>query len=135
MLLNSIRCIFLAYDFIFIYGIVVIAWKLDSQLPMQSVHITTNVVSSNPPLIEVYSIQHYVIKFVSDLRQLDCFLLVFWTVSFTNKNNRHDITEILSKVTLSTTNPKPTSMSINKMKRKIKNTTLSEQIQSPIEKS
>ena len=51
MLLNSIRCIFLACDFIFIYGVVVIAWQLDSQLPMQSVHITTNVVSSNPPLM------------------------------------------------------------------------------------
>jgi hypothetical protein len=30
---------------------------------------TTNVVSSNPVRGEVYSIQHYVIKFVSDLRQ------------------------------------------------------------------
>jgi hypothetical protein len=28
--------------------VVVIVWKLDLQLPMQSVHITTNVVSSNP---------------------------------------------------------------------------------------
>ena len=34
---------------------------------MQSVPITTNVVNSNP-LGEMYSIQHYVIKFVSDLR-------------------------------------------------------------------
>jgi hypothetical protein len=31
---------------------------------MQSVPITTNVVSSNPAHCEVYSIQHYVIKFV-----------------------------------------------------------------------
>jgi hypothetical protein len=30
---------------------------------------TTNVVSSNPVRGEEYSIQHYVIKFVSDLRQ------------------------------------------------------------------
>jgi hypothetical protein len=37
------------------------------QLSMQSVPITTNVVSSNPIHVEVYSIQHYVIKFVSEL--------------------------------------------------------------------
>jgi len=36
------------------------------QLPVQSVPITTNVVSSNPVHCKVYSI-HYVIKFVSDL--------------------------------------------------------------------
>jgi hypothetical protein len=35
---------------------------------MQSVFITTQVVSSNPAHAEVYSIQHHVIKFVSDLR-------------------------------------------------------------------
>ena len=34
--------------------------------PMQSVPITTKVVSSNPSYGEVHSIQHYVIKFVSD---------------------------------------------------------------------
>ena len=47
---------------------------LDLQLPMQSVPITINVVSSNPAHGEVYSIQHYVIKFVSDLRQVNGFL-------------------------------------------------------------
>ena len=31
---------------------------------MQSVPITTEVVSSNPAHVEVYSIQHYLIKFV-----------------------------------------------------------------------
>jgi len=46
---------------------VVIVW-LDLQLPMQSVSITTKVVSSNLVHGEVYLIQHYVIKFVSDLR-------------------------------------------------------------------
>jgi len=46
------------------------------ELPMQSVPITTKVVSSNPVYGEVYSIQHYVIKFVSDLRQVDGFLRV-----------------------------------------------------------
>jgi hypothetical protein len=35
---------------------------LDLQLPVQSVPITTNVVSSNPAHGEVYLIEHYVIK-------------------------------------------------------------------------
>jgi hypothetical protein len=43
---------------------------------MQSVPITTNVASSNPAHGEVYSIQHYVITFVSDLRQVGSFLQV-----------------------------------------------------------
>jgi len=42
--------------------------------PVQSVLITTKVVSSNLVHGEVYSIQHYVIKFVSDLRQVGGFL-------------------------------------------------------------
>jgi len=46
---------------------VVIIWYLDLQLPVQSVPITTKVVSSNPVHGEMSSIQHYVIKFVSDL--------------------------------------------------------------------
>ena len=37
---------------------------------MQSVPITTKVTSSNPVHGEVYLIQHYVIKFVSDMRQV-----------------------------------------------------------------
>ena len=42
------------------------SWGL--QLPVQSVNITTaKVVSSYPAHAEAYSIQHYVIKFVSDL--------------------------------------------------------------------
>jgi hypothetical protein len=36
---------------------------------VQSVPIITKIVSSNPPHDEVYLIQHYVIKFVSDLIQ------------------------------------------------------------------
>ena len=43
-------------------------------LPMQSVLITSEVVRSNPTHGEVYLIQHYVIKFVSDLRQVCGFL-------------------------------------------------------------
>ena len=42
------------------------------QLPMQSVPISNSVVSLNPANGEVYSIQHYVIKFVGG------FLRVFW---------------------------------------------------------
>jgi hypothetical protein len=38
--------------------------------------ITTKVVSLYPVHGEVYSIQHYVIEFVSDLQQVDCFLRV-----------------------------------------------------------
>ena len=45
---------------------VVIVLKLDLQLPLQSVPITTKVVSLN----QGYSIQQYVIKFVSDLRKV-----------------------------------------------------------------
>jgi hypothetical protein len=37
---------------------------------MQSVPITINVASSNPAHGEVYLIQHYVIRLVSDLRQV-----------------------------------------------------------------
>ena len=47
---------------------------------------------------EVNSIQHYVIKFVSYLRQVGGFLRVLR--SSTNKIDRHDITEILLKVGL-----------------------------------
>jgi hypothetical protein len=46
----------------------------DLQLPAQSVPVTTKVVSLNTVHGEVCSIQHYVIKFVSDLRQVDGFL-------------------------------------------------------------
>jgi hypothetical protein len=40
---------------------------------LQSVPITSKVVSSNPAHGEVYSIQHYVINFVNDLRQVGGF--------------------------------------------------------------
>jgi hypothetical protein len=60
------------------------------QLPKQSVVI------SNPSRGEVYSIQHYVIKFVSD----------FTPGTLVSSTNRHNITEILLKATLNTiTNP------------------------------
>ena len=48
------------------------------QLPMQSVHNTTEVNSSKSTLYGVYSIQYYVIKFVSDLRPVRGFIRVHW---------------------------------------------------------
>jgi hypothetical protein len=57
------------------------------------------VVSSNPTLGDVYSIQRYVIKFVSDLGQVGGILRVL-RVSSTNNTYLHDITEMLLKVVL-----------------------------------
>ena len=67
---------------------VMIKWQLDLQLHVQSVPISTKVVSSNSADGEVYSIQHYVIKFVSTPK--------------TNKTDRYDVSEILLKVVLNT---------------------------------
>ena len=47
------------------------------QLPTPQVFITTNVVSSNPALDVMYSIQHYMIKIVNDLRHVSGFLWYF----------------------------------------------------------
>jgi 1-acyl-sn-glycerol-3-phosphate acyltransferase len=62
------------------------------QLP---VSITTKVVSLNPADGQVYSIQDYVIKFVSG------FLRVLWFPP-PIKTDHHDITKILLKVALNT---------------------------------
>jgi hypothetical protein len=70
---------------------------------MQSLPITTNVVNSNPVHGEVSSMQHYVIKFVSDLQQVDGFLRVL-RFPPPIKLDCHDITEILVKVALNTIN-------------------------------
>jgi hypothetical protein len=70
---------------------------------VQSVPITTKVVSLNPVHGEVYSIHHYVIKFVSDLRQVGG-LLFRYSGFLTNKTDCHNITEILLKVALNTIN-------------------------------
>jgi hypothetical protein len=69
----------------------------------QSVPFTNKVVSSKTVHGEVYSIQYYVIKFVSDLLQIGGFLVVLG-VSFTNKSDRHNIAEIMLKVALNTIN-------------------------------
>jgi hypothetical protein len=64
---------------------------------MHSVSITTDVVSSNLDQGELYSIQQYVIKFVSELRR---WFSPGTLVSSTNKADRYDIAEILLKVAL-----------------------------------
>jgi hypothetical protein len=48
---------------------------LDLQLPVQSVPITTEVVSSNPAHGEVYSIQHYVIKLYCTIKPVGLYSL------------------------------------------------------------
>ena len=68
---------------------------------MRSVLITTSVASTNPARGDVYSIQIYVIKFVSDIRLVSD----FFPVSSTNKTDRHCITEILLKVVLNAITP------------------------------
>ena len=71
---------------------------------MQSVPITTNAVNSNPGHGKVFLIQHYVRKFVSDLRQ-DSGFIPCTPVPSTNKTVCHDITDILFKVALNTITP------------------------------
>ena len=66
---------------------------------MQSVPITTEVVSSNPAHGYVYSIQHYVNKFVSDLLLVGGFR-PDTPVYSTNKSDHHNITDILLNVAL-----------------------------------
>jgi hypothetical protein len=61
---------------------------------------TTKIVSSKTHSIELYAIQHYVIKFDSDSRQISGFLRTL--VSSITKADLHDISEILSKVVLNT---------------------------------
>ena len=69
-------------------------------MPMQSESITTDVVGSNLDQGDMY-VQHYVIKFVSDLRHVGSFLWVP-PVSSTNKTDHHDVAEILLKMELNT---------------------------------
>ena len=58
------------------------------------------------PWCKMYLIQHYVIKFVGDFRQVSVFFRELRLIS-TNKADRHDITEILLKVALKTLTPYP----------------------------
>ena len=66
---------------------------------MQSVAITTKDVSSNTAHVEVYSIHHYVLKFFSDLGQVDGFHRVpRWRPP--NKAGHHEIANTLLQVEL-----------------------------------
>ena len=65
---------------------------------MESVPITTKVVSSNPAHGEVFSIQHYMSVTAAGRRFSPA-----TSVSSPNKTERHNIAEILLKVALSTT--------------------------------
>jgi hypothetical protein len=71
---------------------VVIVWQLGCSTSAISAYHHLKLRVPNPANCEVFSIQHCVIKIVSDLRQVDGFSA--------NKTYRHDITEILSKVAL-----------------------------------
>ena len=67
---------------------------------MNVVSVTTDVVSSNHTYGGVYPIQHFVIKFVSDVQQVHGF---FRVLRFpTLKTDHRDITEILLKAALAT---------------------------------
>ena len=77
-------------------------------IPMQSVPITTDVVSLNLTQGEVYNIMWPVCQWLAAGR---------WftpgpPVSSTNKTDRHDITEILLKVALNTINNQPTTLTL-----------------------
>jgi hypothetical protein len=66
------------------------------------VSITTKVVSSKPVHGEVYSIQHYEIKFVSDLRQVGGFLrvLLFPPPNIVESGVKHHKTKPNQSITL-----------------------------------
>ena len=81
---------------------------------MQSVPITTKVVRSIPVHGEVYPIQNYVIKCVSDLRQVGGFLRVFRFPPI-NQTDRHDI---LLKVSINTILPNRNQYCENKQTNK-----------------
>jgi hypothetical protein len=58
----------------------------------------------HPIQFQLYNtIQHYVIKFVSDMRHAGWWFSLGTPVSSTNKTDRYDITEILLKVALNIT--------------------------------
>jgi len=83
---------------------------------MQSVSITTKFVSSNLAHGEVYSIQHYVIKFVSDLWQVEAFLYVLrFLPPIKLTATIYEITEIhvLLKVALNIITPDPSFLAIS----------------------
>ena len=83
------KLIYTMYAYIFCFQ-----WLNDGFLVIlviiQSLPITTKIVSSNPGHGEVYLIQHYVIKFIGDFGAGRWFSLGN-PVSSTNKADNHDI--------------------------------------------
>ena len=81
-----------------LFRTIVVIWNMqfDLQLPVQSVPITTKVVSLDPAHGKVYLIQHYVIKFDSDLMQVGGFIhqvtfnniSVIWCQFYWRRNQR-----------------------------------------------
>jgi hypothetical protein len=71
----TLLIIFLCVDLYLYVSKIFFMW-IRLALHLGTVPITTKVVSSNPLHGEMHTIQHYVIKFVSDLRQVDDFLRV-----------------------------------------------------------
>jgi len=78
---------------------------LDLQLPMESLPIITNIVTSNPVHGEVYSIQHYMI--VCQRLATGRWFSPATSVSSNNITDRHDITERSLKVALNTITQTP----------------------------
>ena len=84
--------------------VAVIVWQLDLQLPMQSVPITNDAVSSNLNQARCTTLCDKVCQWLATDR--------WFSMSSTNTTDRHDITEILLKISLYTI--KPTNPTTNK---------------------
>ena len=96
------------YWFASSYDFVILLWSCsDSVVFCFHFYYQLSLVTSNPAQTRCtwYNNEHYVIKFVSDLRQVCGFPRT--PVSSTNKTDCHNITEILLKVALNTITPNP----------------------------
>ena len=91
--------------------VVVIVWQFDSQLPLQSVPITTIVVSLNPTQTRWTRYNIVLKNGANDLRQVNVFIRILW-FSSPIKTYLHDIAEILLKVALNTTILNPNVKSV-----------------------
>ena len=72
---NSLCCSF-TYTLYFLTNSIQGRSSPDRMVVGSTYTISTKGVDSNPAHCDVYSIQHYVMKFVNDLRQVDGFLRV-----------------------------------------------------------
>jgi hypothetical protein len=83
-------------------GVIVIIWEFDLQLLMQSMPIPTKVVSLNPTHGEVYIHNTTLCDKVWPWLAAGQWFSLGSSVSSTNETDRHNITEILLNVALST---------------------------------